>query len=132
LNEVRDTSQEAISMLDPGDRDTTFGFETQVSVDDSSRVTIPLTALGALVGGLVAFVATGILIEALIVLVGAFVGWAVGLGAALLLDNRRRERARGRRSRDDLSEEAQRLDVAGRSNMTKDELAEAVADARGR
>lgn len=110
-------------------QNTELTFETQVEVDPQARVKMPLTALGALLGGLIAMVATGIVFESLVVIIGGVAGWLAGLVAAVLLD---RYRKRGgpveNMTRDELYAEARRQGVDGRSDMTKDELAAAVRD----
>lgn len=98
-----------------------------IEVDGKERLRISLTALGAIVGALIAFLATGIIIEGLIVMLGGLVGWGVGLLGAVLIDRRRREEQLENTARDELYEQAQELGIEGRSQMSKEELARAVA-----
>jgi hypothetical protein len=113
-----------------------------VSAIRRSRVHMPLPALGALLGGVIAFIATGIVLESLIVLLSATIGWAIGVGAAFWIDRERRRTEADKasdpgllaeqRTRDELYQSAQLLDIEGRSEMTKDQLAEAVAERTAR
>jgi hypothetical protein len=88
----------------------------------------------ALVGGVIAFVVTGAIVDVLWVIVGPGVGALVGLAV----------RQWGRRARDfadavdvrdsatkgELLDEARRLDVPGRSSMDKDQLVQAISETR--
>ncbi|MEZ5239538.1 MAG: hypothetical protein R2716_11555 [Microthrixaceae bacterium] len=69
-----------------------------------------MTALNAIVGALIAFLATGIIIEGLIVMLGGLVGWGVGLLGAVLIDRRRLEQLENT-ARDELYEQAQELGI---------------------
>jgi hypothetical protein len=91
-------------------------------------------SLCALVGGVVAFVLTGAIVDVLWVAIGALLG--AGIGYAL-----RRYAGRARNyadavdlrdsaTKDELMEEARRLDVPGRASMTKDELVQAISERR--
>lgn len=90
-----------------------------------------LTYLGAAIGGLIAFIASDLLGELLKVALGLGIGWIVGLIAWMQVMRSRKERAitgLDGRSKTDLMNEARRLEIEGRGAMTKDELAEAIAD----
>ena len=93
----------------------------------------PVT-LCAVIGGVIAFIVVGAIVDVLWVAVGAAVGAGVGLGvrrfgkgAALFQDAA--ELGEGL-SRDDLYRQAQTLGVEGRSSMNRDQLATAIAERR--
>lgn len=94
-----------------------------------------MTSFGALVGGALAFLWTDLLEELLLVALGAAVGWVVAYALSILAGAYASEarvadtaitRAESS-TREELYEQASRLGIDGRSTMTKDELAVAVA-----
>jgi Rho termination factor, N-terminal domain len=99
---------------------------------DSFRMN-PIT-LGCLVGAIVAFFVVGALSNALWVLLGAAIGGAIGYGVHLLA-----HRANTYATAVELDEtatlqqlraEAKRLEIEGRTKMTKAELVTEIADRR--
>ena len=90
-------------------------------------------SLGALIGGVVAFIVVGAIVDVLWVALGAVIGGGIGFGI-----RRFGQRARTYTeaielqdvSKTQLLEEASRLEIPGRTSMTKDELAQAVAERR--
>lgn len=97
--------------------------------DDTVKMN-PVT-LCALVGGVVAFIAVGAIVDVLWVLVGIALGAGVGLGIRRLAQGAKTfsdaaELAESS-TREELYVQAQRLGIEGRSTMTRDELAAAVA-----
>jgi hypothetical protein len=91
-------------------------------------------SLCALIGGVVAFVAVGAIVDVVWVALGALVGAGVGFGV-------RRYAARTRAyadatdlrdsaSKAELYEQAQELEIEGRSSMGKDDLIQAITDKR--
>lgn len=99
------------------------------------KVRLRLTGLGAVLGAVVAFVAVGALEETLWVILGAAIGWVVGLIVSVLVRRWREDERiavetdhlRRQHTHDELYEKAERLDIDGRSDMNKQQLAEAVA-----
>src|SRR4051812_20368340 len=91
-------------------------------------------SLGALIGGVVAFIVVGAIVDVLWVALGALIGGGVGFGIRRF-GQRARTFAEAVELQDvpktQLLEEASRLEIPGRTTMTKDELAEAVAQHRG-
>ena len=115
--------------MSPQNTNTEFSVETHVDVDPEARVRMPMTALGALLGAVIALVATGVVAESLIVLGGGVAGWLLGLVAALMIDRYRKlHKPVDELSRDELYAEAARRDIDDRSDMTKEQLAEAIRD----
>lgn len=104
-------------------------------VPTDEKVKLRLTAFGAVIGAAIAFVMVGAIQETLWVLLGAAVGWVAGMGLAMLMRRWRQveevsdEAAHLERQHtaDELYEKADELDIRGRSDMNKRELAEAVA-----
>jgi hypothetical protein len=102
--------------------------------DDSFRMN-PVS-LGALIGAVFTFFVIGAIVDVIWVAIGGFVGAGVGWVV--------RRYARDARAfketvdltesatKSDLYDEAQKLDIPGRSTMTRDELAAAVAERRQR
>jgi hypothetical protein len=91
-------------------------------------------SLLALVGGVVAFVVTGAIVDVLWVAVGAAIGAGIGY-AIRRYAGRAREYAeatdlRESATKTELMEEARRLDIPGRTTMDKDQLVQAVTDER--
>jgi len=90
-------------------------------------------SLGALVGGIVAFIVVGAIVDVLWVALGAAIGGGVGYGIRRF-GQRARTYADAIELRDvtktQLLEEASELEIPGRTAMTKDELAQAVAERR--
>ena len=91
-------------------------------------------SLGALIGGVVAFIAVGAITAVLWVVLGVAIGAGIGFGIRHL--GQRMGSADGQaaragdfvdQSRDELYRQAQDLEVPGRSSMTREELAEAIA-----
>lgn len=101
-----------------------------MSDKDSFRMN-PMT-LGGLVGGVIAFVVVGAIVDVLWVAFGAAVG--VGLGYLLrrfASDARQYKEVvdlTQQASKSDLYAEAQELDIPGRSSMSREELAAAIAE----
>lgn len=93
------------------------------------------TTIGAIVGGVITFLWSDLLTELLLVGFGAAAGWALFYALAVISRQigdeaevyDRAVTAAEDRSKDELYERARRLDIEGRSTMTKDELAAAVA-----
>lgn len=92
-------------------------------------------SLMALIGGVIAFVVTGAIVDVIWVAIGAAIGAAIGY---VIRQYGRRARdfaeavdMRDSTSKTDLIEEARRLDIPGRSNMDKDELVRAINETRG-
>lgn len=88
-----------------------------------------LTNLGAVVGGIATFFAIGALDEVIKVAIGTAVGWLVGLALYVNLERKQQERRVAdlrARPRSELLKEAGRLDIEGRSDMTKEQLIEAI------
>ena len=104
---------------------------TAMAERDSFRMN-PLS-LGALVGGVIAFIIVGAIVDVLWVALGAVIGGGIGYGI-----RRFGQRARTYAdavelhdaSKSQLLQEAARLDIPGRTTMSKDELAQAVAEHR--
>lgn len=101
--------------------------------DDTFRMN-PVS-LGGLVGGVVAFIAVGAITAVLWVAIGVTVGCGVGMLVRRYGHNLRRyavtselEHELGDTTRSDLYKQAQDLDIPGRSGMTRDELAHALAE----
>lgn len=101
--------------------------------DDTFRMN-PVT-LGALIGGVVAFIAVGAIVDVLWVLIGIAIGSGIGFGvrrlardAAVYSDAVELSEAT---TRDELYHLAQDLGIDGRSSMNRDQLAEAVARRHG-
>jgi hypothetical protein len=92
--------------------------------------------LGALVGGVVAFIVVGAITAVMWVVVGLVIGGAAGWGFQLWGRRLRTfadaDELRRNESRDQLYREAQQAEIPGRSTMSRDELADAVARRRGR
>ena len=90
-------------------------------------------SLGALIGGVVAFIVVGAIVDVLWVALGAVIGGGVGFGIRRF-GQRARMYAEAVELQDvsktQLLEEASRLEIPGRTSMTKDELAQAVAERR--
>lgn len=91
-------------------------------------------SLGALIGGVVAFIVVGAIVDVFWVALGAVLGGVVGFGV-LRFSQRARTYADAVELHDaskaQLLEEASRLEIQGRTTMSKDELAQAVAERRG-
>ena len=91
-------------------------------------------SLGALIGAVAVFIAIGAIVDVFWVALGAVVGGGIGYGI-----RRFGQRARTYAdavelhdvSKTQLLDEAAKLDIPGRTTMTKDELAQAVAERRG-
>ena len=104
---------------------------TAMTARDSFRMN-PVS-LGVLVGGVIAFIVVGAIVDVLWVALGAVIGGGIGYGV-----RRFGQRARTYAdavelhdaSKTELLEEAARLDIPGRTTMSKDELARAVAEHR--
>ncbi|MGH8999064.1 MAG: hypothetical protein ACRDY7_06685 [Acidimicrobiia bacterium] len=93
-----------------------------------------LTNLGALVGGVATFFLIDALDELIKVGIGTALGWLVGLAVFVKVNERAQQRRAvdlAARSHSDLMDEARRLGVEGRSEMTKDELARAISAGEG-
>src|SRR4051812_35626329 len=90
----------------------------------------PITLFGV-IGATVAFIAVGAITDVLWVAIGAVVGAGVGLVLRHFAKDAAAFRAAVDLSegstRSDLYEQAQELDIEGRSSMNRDELAAAVA-----
>jgi hypothetical protein len=90
--------------------------------------------LGVLIGAVFAFFVVGAIIDVLWVAIGGAVGGGVGyLVRRWAGDARTFKEAvdlRDEGTKEDLYAEAQRLDIPGRSSMTRDELATAIAERR--
>jgi hypothetical protein len=88
-------------------------------------------SLFALVGAIAAFFIVGAIVDVLWVAVGAFVGAALGMAVRRFAGDARTYRdavdLRDSATREDLYNEAKELAIEGRSTMTRDELAAAVA-----
>ena len=100
--------------------------------DDTFRMS-PVT-LCAVIGGVVAFIAVGAIVDMLWVALGAAVGAGVGFGirrlgqgAAVFHDAAELSESA---TREELYQQAQKLGVDGRSSMNRDQLAAAVAERR--
>jgi uncharacterized protein YcfJ len=91
--------------------------------------------LGAVVGGVVAFIVVGAITAVMWVVVGVAVGGIVGYGlqrwGRRLRTYAEAGELRRNESRDELYREAQAAEIPGRSTMSRDELADAVARRRG-
>jgi len=89
-----------------------------------------LATMGALVAGALTFLFVGIFDELLKIGAGALVGAVVGVLVWAQLMRRQRDRTAldlSDQTKVQLEDEARRLGIEGRSNMTKDELAAAIA-----
>jgi len=90
-------------------------------------------SLGALIGGVVAFIVVGAIVDVFWVTLGAVIGGLIGFGV-IRFSQRARTYADAVELHDapksQLLEEAAELDIPGRTAMTKDELAQAVAERR--
>jgi len=91
-------------------------------------------SLFALIGGVVAFVVTGAIVEVFWVALGATVGAGIGY-AVRRYAGRARNYAeavdlRESATKGELMEEARRLDIAGRTAMDKDQLVQAITEQR--
>ena len=90
-------------------------------------------SLFALIGGVVAFVLTGAIVETLLVLagvlVGAGVGWVVRRFARRAAAFEEAVDLRETATREQLYERAKELEIGGRSGMTKDQLVVAITEA---
>ncbi len=99
---------------------------------DSFRMD-PIT-LGGLIGAVVAFVVVGAIVDVLWVLLGAVVGGLAGYVVRRFARDARQFKDAVALSEDssktDLYAEAQELDIPGRSAMSRDELAAAIAERR--
>jgi uncharacterized protein YcfJ len=91
--------------------------------------------LGALVGGVVAFIVVGAITAVMWVVVGVALGGVAGYGLQRWTRRLRTyvdaDELRRTESRDQLYREAQEGEIPGRSTMSRDELADAVARHRG-
>ena len=89
-----------------------------------------LTNLGAIVGGVATFFLIDALDELIKVGIGTAIGWVGGLAVFVKLNDRHQERrAADLRNRPlpELIEEARRLQIEGRSEMNKEQLARAIS-----
>ena len=90
-------------------------------------------SLGALIGAVVAFIVIGAIVDVLWVALGAVIGGGIGYGIRRF-GQRARTFADAVELQDvtktQLLEEAARLDIPGRTTMSKEELAQAVAERR--
>ena len=90
-------------------------------------------SLGALIGAVVTFIVVGAIVDVLWVAVGAVIGGGIGYGVRRFAQ-RARTYADAVELQDvtktQLLDEAAKLDIPGRTTMTKDELAQAVAERR--
>jgi hypothetical protein len=91
-------------------------------------------SLFALIGGVVAFVAVGAIVDVLWVALGAVIGAGVGFVVrrygARTADFAEAVDLRESTSKTDLYQQAQELGVEGRSSMSKDELVQAITEKR--
>ena len=93
-------------------------------------------SLFALIGGVVAFVVTGAIVDVLWVVIGAVVG--AGIGFVIRLYGARARKfseavdLRDSATKTELMEEARRLDIPGRASMDKDQLVQAISEHNGR
>ncbi|MGH9001140.1 MAG: Rho termination factor N-terminal domain-containing protein [Acidimicrobiia bacterium] len=93
-----------------------------------------MASMGALSGGLLTFIFVGILDELLKITAGAAIGALVGVIVWVqTMRSRRAERGRdlGDLPKAELVERARRLGIEHRSEMTKADLAAAIADREG-
>lgn len=101
------------------------------SLTPVERVRLRLTGLGALIAATVAFFVIGAFDELLVVALAAGVGWLLGFVASVALRRWKYDKVVEHYEEDvskrELDQRARELDVEGRSNMDKEELAEAVA-----
>ena len=90
-------------------------------------------SLCAVIGGVVAFILVGAIVDVLWVALGAAIGGGIGFGVRRF-GQRARTYADAVELHDEpkshLLDEAARLQIPGRTTMTKDELAQAVAEHR--
>ena len=90
--------------------------------------------LGVLIGAVFAFVVVGAIVDVLWVAVGAALGGGIGYMVRRWAGDARIFKQavdlRDGASKDDLYAEAQRLDIPGRSTMTRDELVTAISEHR--
>jgi hypothetical protein len=89
--------------------------------------------LGAIIGGVVAFIATGALVDLFWIAVGGLVGGLIGYAVHTWLtkENARKDTVdlTEHATREELYDRARDLHVPHRSEMTKEELAQAVRQA---
>jgi len=101
---------------------------------DGATFTMNPVTLGALLGGLIAFVASGAIRETAIVLAGGMIGASLGwFVRRYILRVQTFEQAidlRESATKTELYEQAQELGIEGRSSMTKDELVAAITEER--
>ena len=87
--------------------------------------------LGAVIGGAVAFVLVGAIVDVLWVALGAIVGAGLGIGAGRLFHRAAATVTAGELEQEpktQLLEEARKLDIPGRTTMDKETLAREVAE----
>jgi hypothetical protein len=103
-------------------------------MDERDTIRMDPVRIGALIGSVFAFFVTGAIITVLWVAFGGVVGAGIGYLVTRYAHDARTYRdaidlTEGR-SKDELYAEAQRLEIEGRSTMTRDELAAAIASHR--
>jgi hypothetical protein len=101
---------------------------------NSDTIRMNPVSLMALIGGVIAFVISGAIVDVIWVAIGACIGAGVGVAIRQYGQGARRYAdavdLRESATRADLLEEARRLDVPGRSNMDKDQLVQAIDERR--
>src|SRR4051794_4377917 len=99
------------------------------TTERADTIRLDPTRLGALIGGLVAFVVVGAIVDVLWVLVGAVLGGAIGYAVRRFAGRARTYAVavdlEDSMSRDQLYREAQELGIDGRASMDRSELAAA-------
>jgi hypothetical protein len=100
-------------------------------MDERDVIRMDPVRIGALVGAVFAFFVTGAIITVLWVVFGGVVGAGIGYVVAKYAKDARTFRdaidLTDGRTKEELYAEAQRLEIEGRSGMTRDELAAAIA-----
>src|SRR5437868_14611968 len=103
-------------------------------MDQQDTIRMDPVRLGALIGAVFAFFVTGAIVTVLWVAFGGVVGGGIGYIVKKYAHDARAYRdaidLTDGRSKEELYAEAQRLEIEGRSSMTREELAAAIAAKR--